>query len=69
MTHAVNRFLQVALATPLTLTPMSAKALLIISEVGAVLVATLRVEPHPNLPPRPEMRGQGLGSTLSCLPI
>lgn len=39
-----------------TQTPIMAKALLTISVVGDSLVATLLMEPNPNLPPRPESR-------------
>lgn len=37
-------------------TPILAKALLTITEVGDSLIATVRMEPNPNLPPRPEGR-------------
>lgn len=37
-------------------TPILAKALLTITEVGDSLVATLLMEPNPNLAPRPEAR-------------
>jgi hypothetical protein len=37
-------------------TPILAKALLTITEVGDSLVATLHMEPNPNLPPRPDGR-------------
>ncbi|MCE9601778.1 MAG: hypothetical protein K8S21_06130 [Gemmatimonadetes bacterium] len=37
-------------------TAISAKALLTITEVGDSLVATLHMEPNPNLPPRPDGR-------------
>lgn len=39
-----------------TPTPIMAKALLTITVVGDSLVATLAMEPNPNLPPRPEAR-------------
>jgi hypothetical protein len=37
-------------------TPILAKALLTITEVGDSLVATLHMDPNPNLPPRPDGR-------------
>jgi hypothetical protein len=39
-----------------TPTPIMAKALLTITVVGDSLVATLAMEPNPDLPPRPETR-------------
>ncbi len=39
-----------------TPTPIMAKALLTITVAGDSLIATLAMEPNPNLPPRPESR-------------
>jgi hypothetical protein len=38
------------------MTPILAKALFTVAEVGDSLIATLRMEPNPDLPPRPEAR-------------
>lgn len=46
-------------------TPILAKALLTITEVGDSLVATVRMEPNPNLPPRPEGRFAALKASGS----